>query len=162
MRTCQTCSVFVFLKKTVNKLRKKIKCTLSWVSLWSSRWRRCEAMFLATASSSSGCTSLASNHCRSSTFSWLWVTWEMRRDSKSRHNVNEHSCCEACLHVDEAQQDTNGFSLKAVAFESSRHTKSGTSCICAAMAAFVSKSSVWILLMYSSFCSHWKSKCKQI
>lgn len=44
---------------------------------------------------------------------------------------------------------------------SSSHIKSGTSWICTAMAAFVSKSSVWILSMYSSFFSHWKQKCKE-
>ena len=31
-------------------------------------------MFLDRASSSSGATSGSSNHCRSNTFSWLWVT----------------------------------------------------------------------------------------
>lgn len=31
-------------------------------------------MFLERASSSSGATSGTSNHCRSNTFSWLWVT----------------------------------------------------------------------------------------
>lgn len=31
-----------------------------------------------------------------------------------------------------------------------------TSWMCEAMAAFVSKSRVWILSMYSSFFSHWK------
>lgn len=40
------------------------------------------------------------------------------------------------------------------------YIKSDTSWICAAMAALVSKSSVWILSMYSSFFSHWTQRCK--
>lgn len=36
--------------------------------------RRWNTMFLERASSSSGATSGNSSHCRSNTFSWLWVT----------------------------------------------------------------------------------------
>lgn len=43
-------------------------------SLSSMSLRRWNTMFLERASSSSGATSGNSSHCRSNTFSWLWVT----------------------------------------------------------------------------------------
>lgn len=62
------------LKQSMNIVRE-MKCTSRWASLWSSRCRRCMAMFLTTTSSSPGFPSLESNHCRSTMFSWLWVSW---------------------------------------------------------------------------------------
>lgn len=49
--------------------------TSSCVSLSSTRCLRWKARFLERLSRSSGGISPLSNHCRSTTFSWLWVTY---------------------------------------------------------------------------------------
>lgn len=50
--------------------------TSSCVSLSSTRCLRWKARFLERLSRSSGGISPLSNHCRSTTFSWLWVTYK--------------------------------------------------------------------------------------
>lgn len=117
--------------------------TSRWLSLWSRRCRRWVVMLLATDSSSSGCTSVDSNHCRSRMFSWLWVnwgTWQRAVRAAGRTAIWLLTYC--IVNMNRSTSEC-------------KQSEPGTSWMCAAMAAFVSKSSVWILAMYSSFFSHW-------
>lgn len=48
-------------------------------SLSSMSLLRWKTIFLERDSSSSGAISGSSSHCKSKTFSWLWVTWEQKQ-----------------------------------------------------------------------------------
>lgn len=174
-------------------------CTSSWSSLSSTRRLRWKAMFLEKESRSSGGRSPPSSHCRSTTFSWLWVTFKTTALVESSHCQPIHrtnvlkamgskliylnsNCCGGQWQI-WLKSSQICPTITQVSFykkmAQNRHTRrqglclnwmpsqnemyryisvSHTSWMWDAMAAFVSKSKVWILSMYSSFFSHCKQK----